>query len=89
MTTEHRNFLKTNWISFSTLVVLVGFIVQQSRWQQSVDNRITSLEEHSEDITKHMPFKDKIEIFVPRIELDSRLRSIENSLIEIKQSLKK
>ncbi|MGB0896875.1 MAG: hypothetical protein ACPGRW_06105 [Flavobacteriaceae bacterium] len=89
MTTEQKRFVKTNWISFSTLVVLVGFIVQQSRWQQSVDNRISVLEHYSEDETKHMPFEKRIEIFVPRIELDSRLRSIENSLIEIKQSLKK
>lgn len=63
--------VKANGISLATLIILVGFIVQQSKWQQTVDDHIT-------DTSLHMPFEQKVQLFVPRIELDNRLENMEN-----------
>ena len=88
MTVAQRDVIKRNWLTFANIIVLVGVIWQQAKWQQEVDGRLNVLEDFSRNTTVHMPFEKKIEVFVPRIELDARLRSIENSLNEIKQSLK-
>ena len=89
MTISQSTFVKANWFSASTLIFLIGFLVYQSRWQQSVDTRLQSLETHTTDKTMHMPFERKIEVFVPRTELDGRLNSIDASLKEIKAALKR
>lgn len=89
MSVDQKDFLKRNFISMSTFVVLIGFIVQQSKWQQNVDNRLLNLEHHSINKEMHMPFKDKIEIFVPRVEINGRLENIDKSLDEIKADIKK
>ena len=89
MTQEAKQFLKMNWITVANLLLLIGIIVQQSKWQQNVDNKIDEFENHAIDKEMHMPFKDKIEIFVPRVELDGRLKNIEATLLEIKTDLKK
>ena len=88
MTKPQSDFLKRNVINFATIVTLVGFIISQSRWQENVDNRLNSLELHTKNNTMHMPFERKIEVFVPRVELDGRLKSIENSLIRIEKKIK-
>ena len=88
MTKPQSDFLKRNVINFATIVTLVGFIISQSRWQENVDNRLNSLELHTQNNTMHMPFERKIEVFVPRVELDGRLKSIENSLIRIEKKIK-
>lgn len=62
--------MKANGISFATLVILVGFIVQQSKWQQTIDD-------HIDNTSLHMPFQQKVQLFVPRIELESRLDRME------------
>jgi hypothetical protein len=75
MTVAQKSFIKNNipsWINVTTLMVVVSFVVYQSRWQEKVDTHI-----FNESI--HIPFEKKIQIFVPRIELDSRLSNIEAS----------
>ena len=93
MTVQQSTFFKNNWISLSTLIALIGFTIQQAKWQESVDNRIATLEisviKHHTDKNEHMPFKDKIQIFVPRIELDARLESMEKTLIRIEENQNK
>jgi len=87
MTKPQSDFLKRNVINFATIVTLIGFIISQSRWQENVDNRLNSLELHTQNNTMHMPFEKKIQVFVPRVELDGRLHSIENSLIRIEKKI--
>ena len=89
MTVEQKNFLKQNWLTATNLLFLVVIIINQAKWQQQVDNKIVEFDKHMASETEHMPFQDKIEIFVPRIELDSRLKGIENTLIKIERKLDK
>ena len=68
---------------------LLGIFAQQVRWQTQVDGRLQILEQHAADKVVHMPLEEKINLFVPRMEIDGRLRNIEESLIDIKSDLKK
>ena len=77
MTQNTINYFKNNWINFSTLIVVIGFIVSQARWQEKVDRHILDKE-------VHMPFKEKINLFVPRVELDARYENMMNLLKEIR-----
>ena len=75
MTVAQKNFIKNNfpmWINLTTLTAILSFIIYQSRWQEYVDN-------HIDDKSIHMQFERRIEVFVPRIEIDSRLSNIESS----------
>lgn len=75
MTVAQKSFIKNNipsWINVTTLMVVVSFVIYQSRWQEKVDTHI-----YNESI--HIPFEKKIQIFVPRVEIDSRLSNIESS----------
>lgn len=89
MTVAQKDMIKRNWLTFANILVLLGVLIQQAKWQQEVDSRLSVLEKHTLDTTMHMPFERKIEVFVPRIELDARLRNIELSLNEIKETLRK
>jgi hypothetical protein len=74
-------------LTVANLIILVGFIVQQSRWQQSIDSSIEKFEEHQADKNMHMPLTQKIEFFVPRIELDVRLDNMEKILEKIEAKI--
>ena len=88
MTTEQKTFIKQNWLTATNLVFLVAIIINQAKWQQHVDNKLLEFDKHMNNEIQHMPFQEKIEVFVPRVELDGRLRNIENALLDIKESLK-
>ena len=91
MSESNTEFIKKNWLTFSNVIVLISFIIYQARWQQKVDQEISELQKsvisHHSDTNQHMPFKDKIELFVPRIELDARLRGIEQILEKIESKI--
>jgi hypothetical protein len=89
MTVKTREIIKANWITFANLILLVGLIVHQSKWQQSVDNRLEAFEEHRMDKIMHMPLQERIQLFVPRVELDSRMSRMEDALINIDAKLDK
>jgi hypothetical protein len=82
MTVLTNHYIKLNAIPLTTLFTVLSFIVYQSRWQSKVDN-------HIEDSSLHMPFERKIEVFVPRVELDGRIENIEKSQEEIQASQQK
>jgi len=91
MRESNTDFIKKNWLSFSNVVVLITFIIYQARWQQKVDGELRELQAssimHKSDSEKHQSVKDKIEMFVPRTELDGRLKAIENILEKIEKKL--
>lgn len=89
MAEETKLFIKSNWITLANLILLLSIVVSQAKWQQSVDSRLTALESHVTDKEVHMPFAEKIKIFVPRVELDARLNNIDKSLIRIEGLLNK
>lgn len=84
MPVEQREYLKRNLFSISTLVLLIGFIVQQSKWQQKTEDDIQLLRhefiDHKSDSELHMTLKDKIDLFVPRVELEKDLQSIKDNM---------
>ena len=75
MTVQQKNFVKNNfpmWINLTTLTALLSFIIYQSRWQEKVDTHIS-------DQSLHISFEKRIQIFVPRVEIDARLSNIASS----------
>jgi len=80
MTAIQQQFWKNNVISLSTLITVLSFIVYQAKWQAKVD-------EHMNDTSVHIPFEKKIQIFVPRVEIDARLIGIEKALARIENKI--
>ena len=91
MSESNNTFIKKNWLTFSNIIVLLSFIVYQAKWQQKVDSEMREVQkaviQHHADNDAHMPFKDKIELFVPRTELEGRLMRIEKTLENIDKKL--
>jgi len=77
ITTSQRTYLKHNWMTFANLLLLLGLVYNYATAQQEIRDDIKALNKHTTDEMLHMPFDKKIQIFVPRVELDSRLESIE------------
>ncbi len=77
ITTSQRTYFKHNWMTFANLLLLLGLVYNYATSQQKMRDDIKELNKHSGDKILHLPFDKKIQIFVPRIELDSRLESIE------------
>jgi hypothetical protein len=82
------NFFRNNAFSFSTFIVLLGYLVTHSKWVQKVDSHLVDFNNHKANQTLHMPFESRIKLFVPRTELDSRLKNIEQLLHELNKQLK-
>ena len=80
MTVSQKNWWKNNLFNVSTLIAMLTFIVVQAKWQEHVDG-------HIGDESVHMKFEKKIEIFVPRIELDGRIENIEKANARMEKSL--
>jgi len=102
MTHAQRSYFKKNWLTMANFVILIlifffktGFTsgkeVQTikgniSQNTESIVENTEDIKEHEDDETVHMPFKEKIKIFVPRVELDSRLENIEKTLVRIEKN---
>ena len=61
------------------LFSFIGIMATVFIWVGGLQSDISSLKDHSKNETLHMPFDKKIEVFVPRVELDSRLKNIEDT----------
>ena len=99
---EHRN---EAWhISKSVPIAIIfvfasqaiGFIWWNAKLEAKVDSNAlaitaisTIIQSHKKNEEKHMPYGDKIQVFVPRIELENRMQSMAESLKEIKVSVQK
>ena len=71
------------------LLSFVGIMASCFIYVGSLRTDVDTLKIHSIDETLHMPFKDKIEIFVPRVELDSRMEDMKAQLDRIEKKLDK
>jgi len=89
MTTKQVTFAKTNWMSLANMILLISLIIRISMWAQATSDDIELLKNHTIDTTLHMPFSQKIQVFVPRIELDSRMENISKQLDRIEKKLDK
>jgi hypothetical protein len=93
MTVENRNYVKkhaSTWLTLANLVILMFWSFKggaiQAEMQQSIKNNTSEVVEikqevliHQKDEKAHLPLETQFEIFVPRVELNSRLESIEKS----------
>jgi len=82
MTDKASNFIKDHLFNVSTLLAVLTFIVYHERGHEKIDL-------HIEDQSIHMKFERKIEVFVPRMELDERLKNMEKSLQRIEENINK
>lgn len=89
MTTVQKNYIKSNWMTLANFILLLGIVVQQSRWQQRVDTKIEEFDKHKANMEMHIPLKESIHIFVPRVELDARMKNMEQTLSNIDKKLDK
>lgn len=76
------------YFNIGNTILLLGILIAQVRWQTQVDSRLVALELHANDKVVHMPLSDKIVLFVPRVELDSRLSGIEDGIKELSKDIK-
>jgi len=86
MTQSSKEFIKMNWLTVANIVLLIGIIVQQSQWQKSVDKDLELFQNHVRDKEMHMPFEQKIQVFVPRVELEGLLRNMQRTLDRIENN---
>lgn len=83
---EHK---LANYVTVANLIILLTFTWNQSGWQKETEKDIETLKAHAINETLHMPFDKKIQVFVPRVELDERLESIKIQLDRIEKKLSK
>jgi len=86
---DNINYLKNHWLTLANFIILVSFVVTLAKWQESIDGSVKHFEEHIDNKTVHMPMSEKIQIFVPRVELDNRLKNIEKILEKIEKKIDK
>jgi len=91
MTRTQSDYLKNNWLTLANLVVLltlsfrVGVVL--TSLEEGIKANEKALRQHEIDESVHMPFEKKIEVFVPRVELNSRLETIAKQLDRIEKKL--
>ena len=81
MTLPQKTFVKTNIFNISTLLAVLGFIIYQARWQETVDN-------HINDIEIHMPYSEKVSTFVLKDHYTENNETIKEDIKEIKTDIK-
>ena len=64
MTVEKINWFKRNGMSLSTLLIVMGILVNSAFWKQRVDDRLENVENHTTSEVVHMPLEDKINMLV-------------------------
>jgi len=89
MTVPQRDYIKKHWITFANLVLLVGIVVNQAKWQQSVDDDLARFNKHIENQEIHQNYEDKVKMFIPRTEMEIHLQNLYDILNEIKTDVKK
>ena len=87
MTEKNKNYIKDHAFSFANLIVLLSMSFTFGKTLQNITSEIDQLKSHTRDERLHMPFEKKIEVFVPRVELDGRLENIDASLIRIESKI--
>lgn len=81
MTQKQSNFIKENWykwINLSTFVIIITYIVYESKRQERVDLHMDDYKTFK--IKTELEFKD----YVPRTEVEKTFKNIEDLLIESK-----
>lgn len=90
---QTQEWFKDKGVSISTLVVLVTFIIYQSKFQQRAETMMVDYKEHKKELEVFkndiLKFRDNIKLlYVPRPEAEKDRQNILNILFEIKDDVK-
>ena len=80
---QTTNWIKQNILTGATLIVIIGFTANQSARLERIENKLLEFEQHQMNTEMHIPVRESMHLFVPRTEIDARLRNIEKSLESI------
>lgn len=89
MSDSQKDFIKKNGITLANFVMLIGIIITGATWKANVDIEIEESAKHRADKEMHMPFQEKIMLFMPRNEINSRFDMLQQGQDEIKERLNK
>ena len=88
MTKEQSDFVKRNWLNFANIVTIISAVWYMSAWKTTVESRLEMVEQHITDKDQHLPYADKVKLFVPRTELEIHFQNIYETMNEIKSDVK-
>lgn len=83
---EILNQLNNYW---GILVVLLAQFAATIRKGSIIESRVKRLEEHAGDREKHWTTEKKMEVFVPRVELQQKFDNIERILLKLEKKFDK
>lgn len=78
----------TIYISVTTLITVLGIFWYVAQWMAKTDNRLEQLEQHTKNEVLHMSLEKRINLFVPRVEIESNMKAIREDLKDIKSQLR-
>jgi len=91
MTRNQSTYLKNNWLTLANLMILITLSfrvgVVLTSLEEGIKTNTKDVKEHKIDVSVHMPFEKKIEVFVPRVEIDGRLDAMAKQLDRIEKKL--
>ena len=90
MTAKQGNYLKENWLTLANFILLVTLAFRGGYNLKGIEDAVSSNTIHITENIKadsahqaneslHMPFENKIDFFVPRTELENRIKNIEET----------
>ena len=83
MTAHQKTYIRQNWMTLANMILLLGIAFRtgytQSKHESNIIENTRAIIKHEGNTSLHMSFEKKIEIFVPRVELDARLSNIEKA----------
>ncbi len=92
MDRRQENWHISKSINISVLITLALCTISTVAFVAGLDNKVDTLksrvDKHNLNMDAHMPYGEKIKVFVPRVELDGRFVTIEKDLDEIKQMIR-
>lgn len=91
MSVEQKDFIKKNWLTMANLIFLITLSFKVGVVITALEDSIKANKEfiisHSDNSSLHMPFSEKIKVFVPRVELNSKLENLSKQLDRIEKKL--
>ena len=81
MTVATKNWIKHNILNVTAILALLGYVIVNAKSQERNDL-------HIEDSNLHMPFEQKVKIFVPRTEIKQMQDDISEIKLDVKELLK-
>ena len=69
----------------TVIMFISGIVVASVTSRVITHSRLKRLEEHATDAEKHWTTEKKIQVFVPRVEIEQRFENIERILLKLEK----